>query len=99
MAYPIDRFDDVVLEVLLKRAPEQVIQSAWWAKNPEKSRVIVTVQQRMMSEFHARHPDNSFELDFEDVVTHSNKLRKLFEFLGAPYIDERLAEVDKSQAH
>gem|GEM_PF-866535 len=67
-----------------------VTNSAWWQK--QNSERVINRLRKMERRFQAygENRKNCFHISYEDVVSKSHKLEKLFDFLGAPYSPERV---------
>ncbi len=79
--------------IFLSRDLAQVSQSAWWA-HEDKDWVYDTLQTyETRARAFAAGRSNCFLIDYSDVTGQTPKLRALFEFLGAPYIQ---ADVDRT---
>lgn len=79
--------------ILLRREHEDVVHSAWWSNmEPERVRARLEAFEQSCGRF-ASNYRHAFAIDYADVVGHSHQLEALFEFLGAPYDPERVAEV------
>lgn len=90
-----DRFEDYLrfLETLfpqagfvfLTRRLDDVLNSAWWKeRDPEEVRRRLEETEGRFAGF-ANGRSNCFQITYEDIVSRSDRLRLLFEFLGAPY--------------
>lgn len=69
---------------------DDVARSAWW-KDEDAHRVrqkLCAVERRFRG-YAATRPD-CFEIAYEDVVSKGKKLEDLFEFLGAPFLRDRI---------
>lgn len=79
--------------ILLRREHAEVAHSAWWS-NMEPDRVCARLEEfeRSCARF-ASNYRHAFAIDYADVSARTERLRELFDFLGAPYDPERVAEV------
>ncbi|MGD1703202.1 sulfotransferase [Dapis sp. BLCC M229] len=65
---------------------DDVLKSGWWA-NTDRAESI-TELMNLETAFHTyktTHPENTFIISYEDVVSESNNFKLLFDFLGAKY--------------
>ncbi len=75
------------------RNMKDVVKSGWWVDyDPENT---ITELERTESNFktYLQNHDNCFHIDYSDVVAKSDRLVALFEFLGAPYSEDKVNEV------
>ena len=80
-------FPDVAL-IFNTRNLSDVVKSAWWGEeNPKK---VIRALKQVEKRFHAyaAQRSNCFEISYEDLVQQSQKLKNMFQFLGA-YYDEQ----------
>ncbi|MEP1488884.1 MAG: sulfotransferase [Algibacter sp.] len=74
------------------RAVEQTIYSDWWAKkNPKKTKKKLNYFIEKMKNFHSNYED-TFIINYEDVIQQNSKLEKLFSFLDISYDAEKVKE-------
>ncbi|MDO5969795.1 sulfotransferase [Flavivirga aquimarina] len=74
------------------RSVEQTIYSDWWAKkNPKKTKRKLNYFIEKMRKFHSNYED-TFIINYEDVIQQNSKLEKLFSFLDIPYDDKKVKE-------
>lgn len=74
------------------RDVEQTIYSDWWAKkNPKKTTRKLNYFIEKMKKFHSNYED-TFIINYEDVIKQNSKLERLFSFLEIPYNDEKVKE-------
>jgi hypothetical protein len=72
---------------------QDVIKSGWWVKcDPEHAIKELEETDRRFRLYAERH-DNCFLIDYSDVVSKSEKLASLFEFLGVPYVEGKVSEI------
>lgn len=79
--------------IFLSRDHEQVANSAWWkAKDPAE---VIERLERFEEELKifAEGKSGMFFIDYQEVTQRDENLQNLFEFLGAPYDEERVKEV------
>lgn len=76
--------------IFLTRDHAQVVNSAWW-KNMDQRSVIssLTEFERDMHHFAGEKPWTYF-ISYEDMVNGSSRLKGMFDFLGAPYDEEKI---------
>jgi hypothetical protein len=79
--------------IFLTRDHGQVLQSAWW-KDKEKFEVKKELEQfdAIISNYIERK-NFVFRLDYSDMTDRTPRLKELFDFLGAPYIEEKIDQV------
>ena len=79
--------------VVLSRDLEQVKQSAWWRK--EDPAWVTEYLSSCENELRAYGADRNdfFFLDYQDVLEAGQKLRDLFTFLGAPYVEADIERI------
>lgn len=79
--------------VFLTREHAQVANSAWWkTRSPDVVLAKLTQFESAVREY-ARNRDNCSFIDYGDVVRNDEALASLFQFLGAPYDQAKVAEV------
>jgi len=79
--------------IFLTRDHDQVVKSGWW-KNVEEVRVKRNLEQfEATVSTYANEKKFVFTLDYLDITNRTFRLKELFEFLGAPYIEERIDQV------
>lgn len=79
--------------VVLTRHHDQVASSGWWREvDPATIRARLSVFDRTMREF-SEGRNNVFFVNYEDMITRSEKIPALFAFLGAPYCEKRVNRV------
>jgi hypothetical protein len=79
--------------ILLTREHEQVVRSAFWAKrDPAELTQYLEAFECTCTRFAGNYP-NAFHIDYQDLVGRTPRLRELFDFLEAPYDDERIGQV------
>ena len=79
--------------VVLSRDLEQVKQSAWWRQ--EDPAWVTEYLSSCENELRAYGADRNdfFFLDYQDVLDAGQKLRDLFTFLGAPYVEADIERI------
>jgi hypothetical protein len=79
--------------VVLSRDLEQVKQSAWWSL--EDPAWVTEYLSSCENELRAYGADRNdfFFLDYQDVLKAGQKLRDLFTFLGAPYVEADIERI------
>lgn len=62
---------------------DDVLKSGWWANmNKAESRAELMQLETAFQNYRETHPDNTFLISYEDVVSQSNNFQLLFDFLG-----------------
>lgn len=76
------------------RNKEDVCNSSWW-KSQEKASVLklLTDMESKFDQYAKRNPDHCFQITYEDLVNQTSKLKSMFEFLGATYVDEDVNKI------
>jgi hypothetical protein len=80
--------------ILNTRAHEGIAGSGWWSKRPT-DKVIQSLADAdaVRLNYVARNPDHTFHIRYEDVCAQGDRLRELFDFLGATFLPEPIAEM------
>lgn len=79
--------------ILLRRAHEEVVHSAWWSNmEPERVQARLEEFEKSCARF-ASNYRHAFPIDYADVAGQTQRLRELFDFLGAAYEADKVAEV------
>lgn len=79
--------------IFLTRDHGQVLQSAWW-KNEEEVKAKKNLEQfEATISTYVQEKNFVFTLDYQDMTDRTPRLKQLFDFLGAPYIEEKVAQV------
>lgn len=79
--------------ILLRREHGEVIKSAWWSEyKPAEVRARLIEFEKSCRSF-ASDYRHSFAIDYDDIVGRTDRLRELYEFLGASYEPDRVEEV------
>lgn len=83
------------------RSHDAVVKSGWWAKMPEEHvRKVLGQAESLFDDWIARHPDMSLKLHYDDYVGQPDALRGLYDFLGEPFDETRIAGVmDRRLTH
>lgn len=70
-----------------------VVKSAWWSHQDRESveNILVTMEKKF-KKYAEKNINNCFSITYEDLVRKTDKLKSMFEFVGADYLD---TEVDK----
>ena len=90
----LSQLDPPAAVVFNTRNWDQVRRSKWWAKLSAR-----TVRRRIrrfegsMEKYMAAHPERCFRIDYADVVGGTDRVRKLFEFLGEEFDAEAYRKV------
>lgn len=68
--------------------------SDWWRKkDPNYVVKLLGRADRQFDKYAKKHPECTFSLKYEDVVSKNKKLEQLFDFLGAPYDSDTIDKV------
>lgn len=79
--------------LFLSRDHGSVSGSAWWqTRDPEKVKRRLAEFDQWAGEY-AEGKDWVYAITYEDLVARSSRIRGLFDFMGAPYIEERVESV------
>lgn len=79
--------------IFLTRDHDQVVQSGWW-KNVGEVGVKRNLEQfEATTSTYIKEKNFVFTLDYSDMTNRTPRLKELFEFLDAPYIEERIDQV------
>ena len=74
-----------------RRNLDDVMKSGWWRDiDQSEARSILRETDRIFEEYACTHA-NCYQIMYEDVVSQSAKLVGMFEFLGVPYLKDRVA--------
>jgi len=69
---------------------DDVVKSSWFAQEePEQLKKEIRRLEVMFSQYCEKY-DNGFQITYEDVVSKSQKLKDMFEFLGVKYKPEKI---------
>jgi hypothetical protein len=79
--------------VFLTREHAQVVKSAWWKTRSPEAVLAKLVQFESAAREYARNRINCSFIDYADLVRNDEVLASLFQFLGAPYNQAKVAEV------
>ena len=80
--------------VLNTRDLQQVAQSKWWAGRPDALAELQTMERRYVEALDDLG-DEAYHVHYDDWVTDPSALRKLFEWLGENFDEERVRGVMK----
>jgi len=65
---------------------DDVLKSGWWASTDRaESRTEIMNLETAFHNYQKTHPENTFIISYEEVVSESNNFQLLFNFLGAEY--------------
>lgn len=79
--------------IFLTRDHDQVLQSAWW-KNEETVKAKKELEQfEAAVSAYGKEKNFVFRIDYQDMTNRTHRLKELFDFLGAPYIEEKVDQV------
>ncbi len=73
---------------------QQVSQSGWWKDAPQED--VLAGLRELESQFNQyakAHPKMCFTIDYDDVVNKSDRLKSMYEFLGATYNEKLVNQV------
>jgi hypothetical protein len=70
---------------------EQVSQSKWWAKDPESAEILAATEQRMLA-LADELGDAAFRVHYNDYVDSPERLKPLFDWLGAPWDEQAVRD-------
>ena len=72
---------------------DDVLKSQWWSKLERKNtkQQLLNLENKF-TEFCSKH-DNTFQITYENVISKSKNLEKMFDFLGAEYITDQIDKV------
>ncbi|MBW4636136.1 MAG: glycosyltransferase [Iphinoe sp. HA4291-MV1] len=74
------------------RRIQELVKSAWWAKNPQKSQEILKEQERFFAEYSHENAEFSYYLTYDDLVNNTHTLQGMYKFLGEAF------DIDKYKA-
>lgn len=90
----LERIFPNVCFIFNTRKLEDVLKSGWWLHaNEKKSKQAIESLELLFQQYAANHPQNSFQITYEDVVGKTSQLADLFQFLGAEYCEATLDQV------
>jgi hypothetical protein len=85
--------------VFLTREIEDLVISEWWAKNKERSRVVLTNQEDYFKRYYSSKSistnaaDWMYFLTYKDICDKTVTLTGLFDFLGEEFLEEKYKNV------
>jgi sulfotransferase family protein len=83
--------------LFLTRDHGEVAQSGWWTKRDKQQvQQALRVFEASLAVY-SKGRNFVFSIDYRDMTQRTQRLRGLFEFLGAPYIEERIERVLATQ--
>ena len=73
---------------------DDVVKSVLW-RNKESTSTIASLQklERDFQAYRDTHPENTFWISYEDVISKSDRLKSLFAFLGVEYSETKIDSV------
>jgi hypothetical protein len=77
--------------IINPRDLEQVAQSKWWAKDPESPQLLATTEARLL-ELGDELGDDAFRVHYNDYVESPERLKPLFDWLGAPWDEQAVRD-------
>ncbi len=73
---------------------DDVIKSGWWKnRDPIETTKILNQAEELFKNYHYIHPDNSFMISYEDIVSQNNNLKLLYDFIGVAYDSKSILSV------
>lgn len=89
----LEEYLDFILEVLPNtalifnfRSTESTIKSGWWKDmDPKKTVPLIDGFKSKVLEYNSDKKENTFIINYEDLVDRTGNIEKLFNFLGASY--------------
>lgn len=70
---------------------QQVSQSKWWAKDPESPEILAATEQRLLA-LADELGDAAFRVHYNDYVDSPERLKPLFDWLGAPWDEQAVRD-------
>lgn len=70
----------------------EVVQSAWWADDPDATTHLAAVEDRLLA-LAADLGDDAYRVHYNDYVNDPKQLTGLFEWLDEPFDEERVRQV------
>ncbi len=64
------------------RETRTCVRSAWWARTPIKSRLVLNSTRRKFERYCQEHPEYCYHMPYEELRHGSPVLRGMFQFLG-----------------
>lgn len=77
------------------RNVENLIKSAWWAEKPEENKKYLQKQQHLFKEYCIAHPQNTYQISYEDMIENTIRLHDMYDFLGLSFKIEAYKKVIK----
>ena len=72
---------------------DNVLNSGWWSRtNQAKSRKYLVNLENKFAEFCSNH-NNTFQITYENIISRSQTLETMFDFLGVEYAAEKIDRV------
>jgi hypothetical protein len=76
--------------IVLTRDHGQVVNSAWWTnKNPDQVKLKLKAFEKDAANY-AKGKNSVFFIDYQDMTSKTRRLKQMFEFLGAPYMEKKI---------
>ncbi|MGJ0493146.1 sulfotransferase [Methylobacter sp.] len=79
--------------IFLTRDHDQVVKSGWWKSVGEIGVKRNLEQFEATISTYIKEKNFVFMLEYSDMTSRTARLKELFEFLGAPYIEEKIDQV------
>lgn len=70
---------------------DDALKNSWW-KKPQQARKKIVKLEQFFDQYTHHHP-NCFQICYEDVVANGDKLKALFNFIGANYSAEQIKHI------
>jgi len=79
--------------IVLTRNHDQVCNSAWWKnRSPQEVKQSLSQFEKKIGTY-SQGKNFVFSIDYHDMTERTPKLQQLFEFIGAPYREDKVAQV------
>lgn len=79
--------------IFLTRNHDQVARSEWWkSKDPKQVEQTLKAFEANIADY-SKGKEFVFLIDYQDMKNQTPNLKQLFDFLGAPYIEDKIAHV------
>jgi hypothetical protein len=76
------------------RNHENVIKSGWWTElNKRDALKILNETENSFYVYLKENLKNTFHITYEDIISKSDKLEKMFDFIGVNYNEDKINEV------
>ena len=79
--------------IVLTRSHDQVCNSAWWKnRSPQQVKQSLSQFEKKIATY-SQGKNFVFSIDYHDMTERTPKLQQLFEFIGAPYREDKVEQV------